>query len=314
MISETLSYFLDRAVCCNCLRELWAGFSLSGDMTMGFLFSWAAAAPVPCAVSVGHLVNLLDGYSFLHWYSYSCAMVALQAALTPDFLILGVMWYIVFLFSTTCHEGAHSLIAKLGGDSTAFHGGQVTLNPLPHIRREPFGLVVVPIISYFVAHWMIGWASAPYDPAWQQRYPRRAAWMALGGPAANFSLVILSAIAIRSGIFFHVFQMPESVSFTHVVEPLGPGMAGFAATFLSIIFVLNLLLGTFNLLPVPPLDGNTGITLFMNGETALRFLNWSRSQGFGMIGLLLAWYVYDKLFPYIFRFALAALYPGSHWG
>jgi Zn-dependent protease len=115
-------------------------------------------------------------------------------------------------------------------------------------------------------------------------------------------------------MFFHAFGVPESVSFTHVVEPMGPGIAGFAATFLSIIFVLNLLLGTFNLLPVPPLDGNTGITLFMNGETAMRFLNWSRSQGFGMIGLLLAWYVYDKLFPYIFRIALAVLYPGSHWG
>jgi Zn-dependent protease len=248
----------------------------------------------------------------LHIFSF--VAIGPGDVLTPDFLILGVIWYIVFLFSTTCHEGAHSLIAKLGGDSTAFHGGQVTLNPLPHIRREPFGLVVVPILSYFVAHWMIGWASAPYDPEWQARYPRRAAWMALGGPAANFSLVLLAAIAIRAGIFFHAFGMPDSVSFTHVVEPIGTGIAGFAATFLSIVFVLNLLLGTFNLLPVPPLDGNTGITLFMNGETALRFLNWSRTQGFGMIGLILAWYVYDKMFPYIFRFALAALYPGSHWG
>jgi Zn-dependent protease len=233
---------------------------------------------------------------------------------TPQFLILGVIWYIVFLFSTTCHEGAHSLAAKIGGDTTAFHGGQVTLNPIPHIRRSPFGLVVVPIISYFIAHWMIGWASAPYDPAWQQRYPRRAAWMALAGPAANFTLVILSALAIRAGMFFGYFSVPESVSFTHITEAAGPGMAGFAATFLSIIFLLNLLLGTFNLLPVPPLDGNTGITLFMSENTALKFVNWSRSQGFGMIGLLLAWYAYDRIFPFIFRFALAALYPGLHWG
>ncbi len=233
--------------------------------------------------------------------------------LTPDFLILGVIWYIVFLFSTTCHEGAHALIAKLGGDSTAFHGGQVTLNPLPHIRREPVGLLIVPIVSYFVANWMIGWASAPYDPAWQQRYPRRAAWMALGGPAANFTLVLLSAIAIRAGIFFHVFEMPERVSFTQMVAPAGPGLAGFAATFLSIFFVLNLLLGTFNLLPVPPLDGNTGITLLMSGEMAARFLNWSRTSGFGIMGLFLAWYVYGKIFPYIFGFGLMVLYPGSHW-
>jgi Zn-dependent protease len=233
--------------------------------------------------------------------------------LTPDFLILGVIWYIVFLFSTTCHEGAHALIAKLGGDSTAFHGGQVTLNPLPHIRREPVGLLIVPIVSYFLANWMIGWASAPYDPEWQRRYPRRAAWMALGGPAANFTLVLISAIAIRAGIFFHFFEMPERVSFTQMVAPVGPGLAGFAATFLSIFFVLNLLLGTFNLLPVPPLDGNTGITLFMSGETAARFLNWSRTSGFGIMGLFLAWYVYGKIFPYIFSFGLMVLYPGSRW-
>ena len=100
----------------------------------------------------------------------------------PQFLILGVIWYIVFLFSTTCHEGAHALAAKWGGDPTAFHGGQVSLNPLPHIRREPFGLVLVPIVSYFWMHWMIGWASAPYDPNWQAAHPRRSAWMALAGP------------------------------------------------------------------------------------------------------------------------------------
>jgi Zn-dependent protease len=239
---------------------------------------------------------------------------SLSSGMTPQFLILGVIWYIVFLFSTTCHEGAHALIARIGGDPTAFHGGQVTLNPWPHIKREPFGLVVVPILSYFVAHWMIGWASAPYDPTWQQRYPRRAAWMALGGPAANFTLVILSAVAIRVGMHFGVFGVPDAVDFTHITEPLVPGVAGFAATFLSIVFLLNLLLGTFNLLPVPPLDGVTGVTLLMTQATAQRFQHWIRTQGFGMLGLVLAWYAYDKMFPYIFRFALAALYPGYRWG
>jgi Zn-dependent protease len=234
--------------------------------------------------------------------------------LTPDFLVLGVMWYIVFLFSTTCHEGAHALVAKIGGDPTAFEGGQASLNPLPHIHREPIGLVAVPILSYFMAHWMIGWASAPYNPDWQRRYPRRAAWMALAGPAANFTLVLLSAIAIRGGMMAGIFERPDSASFTQIVSATTPGSAGFAATFLSILFVLNLLLGTFNLLPVPPLDGNTGITLFMNEDTALRFLDWFRTQGFGMIGLVLAWVVFDKIFSHIFRFALSALYPGSHWG
>lgn len=235
-------------------------------------------------------------------------------ALGPETLSLGLIWYIVFLFSTTCHEGAHALAAKIGGDLTAFHGGQVSLNPIPHIRRSPFGMVVVPILTYIWGGWMIGWANAPYDPNWQRRYPRRAAWMALAGPGANFSLVIIAALAIRLGIAMHYFHAPIAATFTHVTEPMVPGFADFAAKFLSILFVLNLVLGTFNLLPVPPLDGNTGVTLLMSNETALRFLDWTHSQAFGMLGLLLAWVVYDKVFVYIFRFSLAALYPGSSWG
>jgi Zn-dependent protease len=237
-----------------------------------------------------------------------------MSGITPDFLILGVIWYIVFLFSTTCHEGAHALAAKIGGDNTAFSGGQVSLNPLPHIRREPVGLVLVPIVSYFLVHWMIGWASAPFDPYWQQRYPRRAAWMALAGPGANFALVILSGIAIRAGISLGAFSMPESVGFTHVVEPVGTGVAGFAATFLSIVFVLNLLLGTFNLLPVPPLDGSTAVTLLMPEGTALSYLNWVRTGGFAMFGLIVAWYAFDQIFGYVFHFGLMMLYPSSRWG
>jgi len=233
----------------------------------------------------------------------------------PQLVTLGLIWYIVFLFSTTCHEGAHALAAKIGGDPTAFHGGQVSLNPLPHIQRSPVGLVLVPILTYILPpHWMIGWASAPYDPSWQHRYPRRAAWMALAGPAANFGLMILAGVAIHIGTMSGYFHMPESAGFTHVTEAAVPGFAGFAATFLSILFVLNLLLGTFNLLPVPPLDGNTGVTLLMSEGTALRFLDWTRAQGLGMAGLLLAWFLFGKIFNFIFRAALAALYPGSHWG
>ena len=124
---------------------------------------------------------------------------------------------------------------------------------------------------------MIGWASAPYDPFWQTRYPRRAAWMSLAGPGANFLLMIIGATSIRLGILAGVFQEPVSVGFAHNTEVAKPGAATslltFAATFISILFFENLLLGTFNLLPVPPLDGSTGITVFMNERTALRFLD-----------------------------------------
>ena len=233
--------------------------------------------------------------------------------MTAEFVVLGVIWYIAFLFSTTCHEGAHALVAKLGGDPTAFLGGQVTLNPLPHIRREPFGLVVVPLVSYFLSHWMVGWASAPYNPEWQARHPRRAACMALAGPGANFVLMLLAGLAARAGISAGIFHMPSQAGIAHIVEATAPGAPGLAATSLSILFVLNLLLGTFNLLPVPPLDGHTGITLLMSEPAALRFLSWTRRQGFGFAGLLLAWILYGRIFGFLFVLSLRLIYPGSHW-
>src|SRR5450432_1625621 len=152
--------------------------------------------------------------------------------MNTEFLVAGVVWYVVFLLSTTCHEAAHAFVARMGGDLTAFHGGQATLDPLPHIRREPFGMVIFPILSYAVGGWMMGWASAPYDPLWSLRYPRRAAWMSLAGPGANYSLAILAAILIHLGMWTGLLMPPESASFTHVVEGTSTGFASGAALFL----------------------------------------------------------------------------------
>lgn len=233
-----------------------------------------------------------------------------MATINPEVLTLGLVWYVVFLFSTVCHEGAHALAAKWGGDLTAFHGGQVSLNPIPHIRRSPFGLVVVPIISYALGGWMIGWASAPYDPEWRRRYPRRAAWMALAGPAANFTLMLLAAAAIRIGMARGILQSPASIGISRVTELAGGG-TNLGTAFLSVLFGLNLLLGTFNLLPVPPLDGNVGVTMFMSEATAVRFVEWTQSGQYALLGLVVAWYAFDAIFRPLFVLALHLLYPGA---
>jgi Zn-dependent protease len=194
--------------------------------------------------------------------------------LTPEILVYGFISYIVFLFSTTCHEAAHALVAKLGGDSTAALSGQMTLNPVPHIRREPWGMVVIPILAFLFTRGMIGWASAPFDPLWERQHPKRAALMALAGPAANFTLMLIAAAALRIG---------SALGWLHWTSGQSPD---FALVTLFVLFSLNLLLGTFNLLPVPPLDGSTAIMLLMNGGTAQRYLDWLRGSSYARLGLL----------------------------
>ena len=109
--------------------------------------------------------------------------------------------------------------------------------------------------------------------------------------------------------------MPISVGFTHITEAVNPDAASpaltFAAMFMSLLFFQNLLLGTFNLLPVPPLDGSTGITVLMSERMALRFLEFMRDPTFSMVGIVAAWFLFDKLFEPIFSFALNVLYPGA---
>jgi Zn-dependent protease len=205
---------------------------------------------------------------------------------TPELLVSGFIYYVVFLFSTTCHEAAHALVAKLGGDNTAELGGQVSLNPIPHIRRSPYGMVVFPLLSFFFFGGMIGFASAPYDPTWARQHPHRSALMALAGPATNFTLMLLGAIALRAGIAMHWFEDGHS--------PL--------AMFLFAVFSLNLLLGVFNLLPVPPLDGSSGIMLLMSEDRARGYLDWIRGGTYAMPGLLLGIIIFNYIFPPIERF------------
>lgn len=187
----------------------------------------------------------------------------------------------------------------MGGDETAELGGQVSLNPVPHMRREPWGMILIPIISYLFTHAMFGWASAPYDPLWERRHPRRSGWMALAGPTANFSLMLIAVAGLHLGAaqgWFH----PDPVT----------GHRDFAATTLLIFFSLNLLLGTFNLLPVAPLDGSTVILLFMSEKTAQRYLDWLRGNSLAMAGLLVAIlvfrYIYDPINIFVSRLLLPA--------
>ena len=137
-------------------------------------------------------------------------------------------------------------------------------------------MVLVPILSFALNGWMMGWASAPYDPAWAHRYPKRAALMAAAGPAGNLLLTVIAGLLLR-------FK----------VATLIPG----ALMPIGILFLLNLLLFVFNLLPVPPLDGSAILPMFMSDNAARRYRELLHQPMFSLLGLLLAW----KVFPYLFE-------------
>ncbi len=223
--------------------------------------------------------------------------------------LVALQWYLVFVVSLTFHEAAHAWAAKLLGDLTAYEGGQVTLNPLPHIQREPIGTIIIPVISYLLGGWMIGWASAPYDPHWAARYPRRAALMAAAGPAANLLLVIVAGLLIRFGMAMDWFYAPERLT-----PPLVTGWESettkFFAMLLSILFTLNLVLLIFNLIPVPPLDGSGILQLIIPEQAMQRYQEVMREPAVSLIGLVLAWQLFAPLYQPIRLLALNLLYPG----
>jgi Zn-dependent protease len=227
---------------------------------------------------------------------------------SADQIVLGFTWFVVFLFSTTLHEAGHAFAAYRLGDATAYEGGQVTLNPWPHIRREPVGMILVPLITFATRGWMMGWASAPYDPTWAHRYPRRAAVMALAGPAGNLILVLIAGTLIRLGMAGGVFHAPETVQFTEMTAATAP-WAGSLVVPLSILFSLNLILFLFNLLPLPPLDGSAVLPMFMSDATARRYHDFLHQPMFSLLGLVVAWQVFGPIYKPFQLLALRLLYP-----
>lgn len=230
-------------------------------------------------------------------------------------LATGFIWFVAFLFSTTVHEAMHALVAWKGGDPTAYHGGQVSLNPLPHIQREPFGTVLVPLLSFFLfssaegGRWMIGWASAPYDPFWEDRHPRRAAAMAAAGPAANLLLALVGFAALKMGLASSVWTMPERREFDLLVSAADASGSPWEALgrFCSVLFSLNLILCLFNLLPIPPMDGASVVAGLFEPARRLRD-RLVQQPMFGMLGLIVAWQVFPYLLMPIYVAVLGWLY------
>lgn len=201
-----------------------------------------------------------------------------------------IVFFVALLISLTVHEAAHAFVAWKGGDPTAYLGGQVSLNPIPHIRREPFGMVLLPVLMLFVFQtgMILGYASTPIDQGWAWRHPRKAALMSAAGPLSN---LLLAALAFAVLWFL---GRPDGET--------GEAIARIAQAFL----LLNLLLCLFNLFPLPPLDG-AGVVEGLFPRTRGLFDHLRRNPSFGLIGLLLVIYLMPQVFRPVYSTVLGWL-------
>ncbi|MFK7896409.1 MAG: site-2 protease family protein [Myxococcota bacterium] len=233
--------------------------------------------------------------------------------------IEAIAFYAVFVFAVTVHEASHAWAAMIGGDLTAYHGGQVSLDPIPHMKRETFGMVILPVLTLATMGWPMGYASAPYSVAWAQQYPRRAAWMALAGPASNLALAVIAAVIVRVGVGMGTFEAPMSIGFRQVTTAISAGSepGGLAAAFamlLSLFFSMNLLLFLLNMIPFPPLDGAGALPLLLPESWVERYQDFARNPMFSLIGLILMWNLIGEIFYPVFYAAVGLLYPGVTYG
>ncbi len=232
----------------------------------------------------------------------------------PTEIGVGLLWFGAFLFSTTVHEAMHAWAAWKGGDPTAYHGGQVSLSPVPHIKREPIGMVVLPLLTALTQGWAIGWASAPYDPRWAARYPKRAAVMAAAGPLGNLLIALAAFLILKIGLDQGMFVAPPRVSLESLVMPADGQVTDFITTLLSILLMLNVFLCVFNLIPLPPLDGSAVLALVLPERQALQMQQYAAQPWLQLVGLAIAWKVFPVISGPLFLVVLRLLHPAESYG
>jgi Zn-dependent protease len=173
---------------------------------------------------------------------------------------------IVFLFAISVHESAHAWMANRRGDPTARMLGRVTLNPIKHI--DPVGTVLLPVIAALTHFPMIGWAKpTPVDPRNFKNPVLDDILTSVAGPVSNFlvaicALLALLLIKLSSPLGQQiVFGIPYGLISPETNSALVP-----SSLLLYELMRINIILGVFNLIPVPPLDGSHVLRHFLHGN------------------------------------------------
>lgn len=179
-----------------------------------------------------------------------------------------VVRYACLVVAIIVHEVSHGVMALFYGDDTAKRAGRLTLNPVPHI--DLFGSILLPAMAVLASLPVLGWAKpVPVNPS-KLRDPRRQMlFVGLVGPFTNLTLMFGAAVVARG------MEGGDTVDARYVI-----------ATFA----VVNLYLGVFNLLPIPPLDGASMIERWLP-RSALP--TWYRVRPYGFLILFLGLFYFD---------------------
>jgi Zn-dependent protease len=172
------------------------------------------------------------------------------------------------VLAITLHEAAHGYAALGLGDDTAKRAGRLSINPLRHVDRV--GTVLVPgvlllgqLLTLGRVEFMFGWAKPVPVNIWALRHPRQGMMLvAAAGPAMNFALAWLAGLLVHPLVAWGNF--------------LPGGQADWAYRFLALSILANLVLGLFNLLPIPPLDGGRIVAGLLPRSLALPYMQLER--------------------------------------
>ncbi|MBU91155.1 MAG: site-2 protease family protein [Acidobacteria bacterium] len=197
----------------------------------------------------------------------------------------------VLLFALSFHEMAHAWAAYRLGDTTAKDEGRLTMNPIVHV--DPIMTVLFPAILILVGSPVVFGAAKPVPVnTWNLRNPKRDhMWIAAAGPASN---VILATVSI---VLVNIVWRPLQIA-----DAMGQDWAGMIAQVLFLCVGINLVLATFNMIPIHPLDGSWILSRFLSGnmETAYATL---RPYGFLILIFLMYTGVLWEFINPVMRFA-----------
>lgn len=176
------------------------------------------------------------------------------------------------LIAIILHELAHGLVSFWLGDPTPKETGRLTLNPLKHL--DPVGALCL-IFFHF------GWAKpVMINPSYYKNKKVGMTLVALAGPIMNFTIMIISFVII--GITYSI-QYHNKLEYNLVFE--------FIYNFFSYLAILNIGLGVFNLVPIPPLDGSKAIGIVLPKGAYEEYMGYQKYGTFFMMGIMLVIYI-----------------------